>query len=196
VYSIFVQDTFEQRAEEFLSIELETQNCAWCQFREVRSAGLCRHCSDVRRALKNLYKRVLAVNESFGNKWPRTAEHFKLELDFKTAIVMAASAQVLGGRYRRLMQYASTLDCEREFTDLSKRVVKRNKLSYDASLFEAFSPVHRRLLLALIGRLLQTAYSRNRRKDAVMRVSERRMEQVLAERAHGTYRVEADYLHL
>jgi hypothetical protein len=105
---------------------------------------------------------------------------------------MADSAQVLGRMYESYLQNAETLQCEHEFRTLSKRFIKKELFSHYAFLFEKLSPVNRRFLMYLIGKIMQHFYSRNRRRFAYGSIIGKTIQQALASRASGTYRVEKD----
>jgi hypothetical protein len=87
-------------------------------------------------------------------EWPLANRFVALELRYKIAIAMAESAQILGRMYERFLKSTSTLECEHEFRTLSKRFVKKDLFSHCAFLFEKFSPVHRRYLMYLMGKIM------------------------------------------
>ncbi len=142
---------------------------------------MCRSCYSIRRELKQLHERISGANAQFGD-----------ELAYRIAIAKAESAQVLGQMHEDHLKGVSTLECERAFGELSRRFVKKDMFNHAAFLFENFSLVHRRYLMYLIGKIMQEHYSRTRRKVAYGNVALKSMEEVLADRAWGTYRVEDD----
>ena len=153
---------------------------------------MCRSCYNIRCQLKRLHKLVALMNAKHGEEWPLAGQLTDLELEYKISIAKAESAQVLGRMYEGFLQNATTLECEDEFLILSKGFVKKELFSHCAFLFEKFSPVHRRYLMYLIGKIMQEFYSRNRRKMAYGNVALKSRKEVLADRAWGTYRVEDD----
>lgn len=190
-----MSDRFEKRAEEFLQSVLERKACAWCRNRskKIYLSELCRSCYDIRSELRRLHKRIVEADAKYTKlQWMRSSNLFALDLDYMLAIEMAESAQILGRAQERLLQDASTLECEMEFRRLSRRFVKKDLFDHDAFLFESFSPVHRRYLMYLLGRPMQVFDSRNRRRMAYGGVMQKSREEVLAGRAWGTYRVEKD----
>lgn len=141
---------------------------------------------------EKLHRQVTAATAKYGPQWGRDTRLIALELEYNVAIEMAESAQILGRSYEDLLRNADTLHCEWEFRSLSQRFVRKDLFYHDAFLFELFSPVHRRYLMYLIGRMMQVFYSRNRRKMAYLRVVGRNVQEVLDQRAWGIYRVEQD----
>jgi hypothetical protein len=142
---------------------------------------MCRSCYSMRCELKQLYQRISGTNARYGD-----------ELAYRVTIAKAESAQVLGQMYEDHLKSVSTLDCEHAFAELSKKFVKKDLFNHAAILFENFSLVHRRYLMYLIGKIMQEYYSRTRRRVAYGNVALKSMEEVLADRGWGTYRVEDD----
>jgi hypothetical protein len=185
----------ERDAEKWLQRELARQRCDWCRNpnKNLYRLNMCRSCYGIRRELKRLHKLVMSTDAAYGKNWPTRSNRFiALEFNYNVAIEMAESAQILGKMYERLLQHADSLECEHTFRELSGRFVGKDLFNHSAFLFDHFSPVHRRYLMYLIGKMMQEYYSRNRRKMAYARVMEKTRTEVLRQRAWGTYRVETD----
>ncbi len=184
----------EKHAEEWLNWVLARVACAWCRNpdKKIYRLDMCRSCYDIRCELKRLHKRVLETNAAYGEKWPRSNQLFSLEFDYKTAIAMAESAQILGRMYQGLLKSADPLECEREFNYLSTRFVKKDLFDHCAFLFEHLSPINRSYLMYLIGKMMQELHARNRRRMARRIIGTKSRKEVLGERAWDTYRVEDD----
>jgi hypothetical protein len=187
-------DHYEKQAEEWLESIIARNACNWCRFRDrtVYSDHLCRSCYDIRAELRRLHRQVVAAQNKYGENFEsRNNRLLTLELDYRTVIEMADAAQVMGREYEGYLQHIEPLDCEWQFRSLSRRFIKRDIFDHYVFLFQKLSPINRRYVIYLIGRLMQTFYSQNRRKLAAFDAGKSLVE-VLASRAQGTYRVEDD----
>jgi len=188
-----MSDRFEKCAEDSLNSVKMRHTCVWCRHpnKIVYCRGMCRHCYDIRRDLKRLHKQVKRVKARF-SEWPVANKFTRLELDYMTAVEMAESTQILGRAYVRYLDNTTSLDLENEFRLVSKRFLRRDLFNHDSFLFECFSPVHRRYLMHIVSRITQEYLRLNRRKMATGRILGKTMNEVLADRSWGTYRVEND----
>ncbi len=188
-----MSDHYEKCAEDSLNGIKTRRRCVWCRHpsKVVYCRGMCRHCYDIRQELRRLHKQVKRAKARFP-EWPLANRLARLELDYMTAIEMAESAQILGRAYEGYLDNTTALDLENEFRWLSRRFLRRDLFNHDSFLFECFSPVHRRYLMYIVSRINQEYLRLNRRKMATGSVIGKTMNEVLADRSWGTYRVESD----
>jgi hypothetical protein len=106
---------------------------------------------------------------------------------------MAELAQGEGCKYSDVHRAAVTdLDLEWEFGFISKRLLKVDLYSHAAYLFEPFHASQKRQLLDILSRMTREYERRKRRSIAWGLVEALPIEEVLDNRARGTYRVEED----
>jgi hypothetical protein len=144
--------------------------------------------------LRRLHKSWTELKQRVTSKRqvPTEMEFFQIDFAYRLALVMAESAQIQGRAYDSLLLEATTLQCEHEFSRLSKRFLRKDLFNGTAFLFDVFSPEHRCYLMYLIHKMLGEFYSRNRRSMAYGQTMGATTPEVLDSRAWGTYRVELD----
>lgn len=175
-----------RRAEEFLRYVAQNEHCEWCRYphKPIYRLRLCRHCYQVKVELKRLHR---VVDGDRGILSPAT------EFRYKVALLMAEFAQAEGQKYGSIgRRDVSALDLEWEFRFLSREFVRRDLYDHAAYLFESYTPIERKYLLYVVSRLSRERLRRERRRRAQAEVCGESLEDILTNRAHGTYRVEDD----
>jgi len=120
--------------------------------------GLCRHCYDIRGKINRLRKQV--------EEHKKTAGGIPFELDYlyRTALAMEKDAKIEGQKYGQVYADDITgLRLEHEFSEISKRFVRRDLYYGKANLFGwSFTPSQKRLLFYLLSLMSRAHLSRTR----------------------------------
>jgi hypothetical protein len=180
-------------AQEILERIGKRVTCGWCKHPgiQVYRAGLCRHCYHIKTELVRLHQKVHHSRET-GVPHPRFGSiPSEWDLKYKIAIRMAESAQSEGRMYGSISRDEITnLRLEHEFNLISKRLLKRDLYRNKACLFECFTACEKRYVFYIISLMSREILRKNRRASATYDVTGFSVDDVLAKRSRGTFRVE------
>lgn len=153
-------------AADYIELLDDARRCTWCRYpyKGIYRVHLCRHCYDIKQGIATAQRRL----EKGASRVPRISEvqRLSLELDLKTAEVMADLAKAEGVAYGSLANRPVTgLDLEHQFSFLSNHLVRKDLFGGKANVFNhSFDANQRRLLFHFLS-LLNREYDRRHRRN-------------------------------
>ena len=167
--------------------------CQWCHypFERPHWRNLCRHCFDIRRELVRLHKQYAELIRKVGGRILLAPPHIDLKMRYATVLMMAEHCQSSGHLYRNLpSREISGLDLAFQLDHLSRRLISKDLYSHLTHWLDAIPASERRYFYFLLSLLSEEYDRRHRREIAFGLVYNKTVEEVLAERAHHSFRVE------